>query len=393
MASLPLPALPRWVPPVALVAWVGLLAIAAWLRTLGSVWADVTANVVSSAAGVAFAATGVAAALTYWQQRRLQRELAGATVAQLNQATSQVQELLTELLRTLRPVIPAVKAARPAPLARLLSPPTHAEARALAEQLLASIGPVKTLRAPSGRVLVRPLRLREQDFTTPELVAAEAARLSRVQRTGEPTVDLWVRARTVVGALARYKLGPGDRDRFAQKMRPHWDEAVDIVDRLSGTVEQLVDLQAARPLIRDTRQLVATVGALRTKSGPTLLRGKTPKATLTQDVEQALGELSKLTSAALAISEHLTTLRADFEKKVKHAAGGADYDATWALRNVDEHSVRRGDARIVPTRVLAAWNELRIATPLPRAPTRPTRRTAARTSIRRVRPRRRVGGT
>ena len=51
MASLPLPALPRWVPPVALVAWVGLLAIAAWLRTLGSVWADVTANVVSSAAG------------------------------------------------------------------------------------------------------------------------------------------------------------------------------------------------------------------------------------------------------------------------------------------------------------------------------------------------------
>ena len=93
MASLPLPALPRWVPPVALVAWVGLLAIAAWVRTLGSVWADVTANVVSSAAGVAFAATGVAAALTYWQQRRLQRELAGATVAQLNQATSQVQEL------------------------------------------------------------------------------------------------------------------------------------------------------------------------------------------------------------------------------------------------------------------------------------------------------------
>ena len=272
MASLPLPALPRWVPPVALVAWVGLLAIAAWLRTLGSVWADVTANVVSSAAGVAFAATGVAAALTYWQQRRLQRELAGATVAQLNQATSQVQELLTELLRTLRPVIPAVKAAQPAPLARLLSPPTHAEATALAEQLLASIGPVKTLRAPSGRALVRPLRLREQDFTTPELVAAQAARLSRLPRTAEPAVDLWVRARTVVGALARYKLGPGDRDRFTQKMRPHWDEAVDIVDRLSGTVEQLVDLQAARPLIRDTRQLVATVGALRTKSGPTLLR-------------------------------------------------------------------------------------------------------------------------
>ena len=195
----------------------------------------------------------------------------------------------------------------------------------------------------------------------------------------------------MVGALARYKLGPGDRDRFTQKMRPHWDEAVDIVDRLSGTVEQLVDLQAARPLIRDTRQLVATVGSLRTKSGPTLLRAKTPKATLPQDVKQALGEL-RSTSAALAISEHLTTLRADFEKKVKHAASGADYDATWALRNVDEHSVRRGDARIVPTRVLAAWNELRIANPPSRAPTRPTRRTAARTSIRRVRPRRRVGG-
>ena len=98
MATLSLPSLPRWAVGLAVLVWIGLLSVAAWLNTLEEVWSAVIADVVGTMAAIAFAATGLAAILTFWQQEALFREIAGATAARLNQAASLVHDLIFELL-------------------------------------------------------------------------------------------------------------------------------------------------------------------------------------------------------------------------------------------------------------------------------------------------------
>jgi heme exporter protein D len=344
MAIPSLPRLPLWVQAVALALWVGLLVVAAWLGTLDTVATDVLADVVGSAATIAFAATGLAALLSVWQRRQLLRQMAVPVARQLNLAAKQVENLLTQLLTALQVVLPSVEKAGAKQLALLLRPPVDDFAPHLMDQI--ESGNRRLDREEQWAALVTSTA--EQLADLPEPQAGEAH-------------DLWLRkALMVAPVLSRWTLDRDNSLRIAQGLGPPLSQVARSLRELNTSVDKLAayGLVDIAGLLEDTLTLTADFELQCQKFGPSLLGAPYREDPPGLVVWDTVGRIFAFLRLAIEISEDLTKMRSEFADRVQ----GRSTDTTtmqsahWLVAREDKQVM---DARLwfpAIANLMRAWD-------------------------------------
>lgn len=217
------------------VVWLVLLTAAGWLKTHRGIVTGVLGDVLASAAGLAFGATGLAAAVLAWQRRRLVTELAPLASVRLVEAAGSLEAFMAEILMVYTPIWPLVRdLVPPADIAIVVRPPSRPEALAVVSRLRLSATWGSISRGVEGKL--GPLRVREERLEQ----HTHARRCLDILSSSQSSGDLpWRQMEALIPVLGGLQIDRAAEAALAQRIEQRASSVIDAGQHLLETLESL----------------------------------------------------------------------------------------------------------------------------------------------------------